>query len=287
MTASTLPSNNDRLHDLDAVRAFALILGVLFHAALSFLPVPVGWAVMDVSTSPLVWGAVVVSHSFRMTLFFLIAGFFSRMACHRKGNVAFIKSRAFRIGLPFVIGWVVFWPLLSSGWAMGAAAMRGDYSVTIGFQAALHAFDHLPFGPFAGTHLWFLYYLGLVTVAALSLRWCIHMSGRPGSWLMNQADKTLNWLTAKRVTLVVLAAISARILWAMSGWGVDTPDKSLLPHWPIFLLYGGSFLTGWLLHRNAIAFRALARLSPENVTIALVASAVTLFLWLMAADWVG
>ncbi len=31
-------STHDRLHALDAVRAFALLLGVVFHAGFSFLP---------------------------------------------------------------------------------------------------------------------------------------------------------------------------------------------------------------------------------------------------------
>jgi len=30
--------NENRLHALDAVRGFALLLGVAFHAALSFMP---------------------------------------------------------------------------------------------------------------------------------------------------------------------------------------------------------------------------------------------------------
>lgn len=64
--------NSGRLDYLDAARAFALILGVVFHASLSFMPMYIGWAVMDVSTSSLVSFFVLVSHSFRMPLFFLL-----------------------------------------------------------------------------------------------------------------------------------------------------------------------------------------------------------------------
>ena len=41
---NTSPST--RLHYLDATRAFALLLGIVFHASLSFMPVFIGWAVM-------------------------------------------------------------------------------------------------------------------------------------------------------------------------------------------------------------------------------------------------
>lgn len=71
-----LPAERARLDYLDATRAFALILGIVFHASLPFAPVFIGWAVMDVSTSPLVSMFFSVSHSFRMPTFFLLAGFF-------------------------------------------------------------------------------------------------------------------------------------------------------------------------------------------------------------------
>ena len=46
-------SHSDRLHSLDAVRAFALLLGVVFHAGFSFLPglIPGIWAMTDNSPS--------------------------------------------------------------------------------------------------------------------------------------------------------------------------------------------------------------------------------------------
>ena len=44
-------------------------------ACLSFMPVFIGWAVQDVSTSRWVSVFTIVSHSFRMETFFLLAGF--------------------------------------------------------------------------------------------------------------------------------------------------------------------------------------------------------------------
>ena len=54
-TFATSPNtDNSRLDYLDATRAFALVLGIVFHACLSFMPIFMGWAVQDISTSPLV-----------------------------------------------------------------------------------------------------------------------------------------------------------------------------------------------------------------------------------------
>jgi hypothetical protein len=86
---STIPSAG-RLDYLDATRAFALILGIVFHASLSFVPFVIGWAVQDVSTGMAPAIFTVVSHSSRMTLFFLLAGLFGWMTCHRLGAARFL-----------------------------------------------------------------------------------------------------------------------------------------------------------------------------------------------------
>ena len=61
------------------MRGFALLLGVAFHAALSFMPgMPPGiWAMVDNSPSQFLGDAGFVTHIFRMSLFFFIAGFFA------------------------------------------------------------------------------------------------------------------------------------------------------------------------------------------------------------------
>src|SRR5437660_10676932 len=66
-----------RLDYLDATRAFALLLGIVFHACLSFMPMFMGWAVQAVSTSPLVAMFMSVSLSFRMQTCFRLPGFVS------------------------------------------------------------------------------------------------------------------------------------------------------------------------------------------------------------------
>src|SRR5215831_11933472 len=117
--ASARNPENSRLDYLDATRAFALVLGVVFHSSLSFMPIWIGWAVQDVSTSPLVAMFMSVSHSFRMETFFLLAGFFSHLTFHRKGAGPFIRSRVLRIVVPFIVGWFILRPLVISGWIMG------------------------------------------------------------------------------------------------------------------------------------------------------------------------
>src|SRR6478736_1931763 len=164
------PPCGPRLDYLDAARAFALLLGVVFHAGLSFTPYFTGWAVQDISTSPLVADFFLVSHSFRMELFFLLAGFFSCGLLRRQGMGAFLRSRTVRIGVPFFAGWFLLRPLVVSGWIMGAASLRGDYDFWAGIRGGFATLKQLPAGIFTGSHLWFLYYLMLVTALLLGLR---------------------------------------------------------------------------------------------------------------------
>jgi surface polysaccharide O-acyltransferase-like enzyme len=139
----------DRLHALDALRAFALFLGIYFHASLSFMPGLDEWVVTDTSTSPAIWIVSGFSHLFRMSLFFFIAGYFARLVFHRKGFSYFVRDRAKRIGLPLLMFLPVMIPLLGLIWQWGAE--QGHKPIV--------APPPLSVRNFPLTHLWFLYYL--------------------------------------------------------------------------------------------------------------------------------
>lgn len=144
----TMSPTTPRMDYLDATRAFALLLGVVFHASLSFLPVFIGWAVQDVSTGPVVGWFITVSHCFRLATFFLLAGFFGRMTCQRRGVTDFVRTRLVRIGVPFVVGWFLLKPLLISGWIMGFASLRGDYDFWGAVSEGVASLRTLPSGLF-------------------------------------------------------------------------------------------------------------------------------------------
>jgi len=100
---------NQRIHYLDHVRAFAMLLGVFFHAAFPYsTDAQNGWFLKDTSSSMSFTVFIVFSHLFRMALFFLIAGFFANLLIQKRGVKAFLKNRAIRILLPFVI----FFPII-------------------------------------------------------------------------------------------------------------------------------------------------------------------------------
>src|SRR5215468_4001159 len=109
----------ERFHSLDALRAFALLLGVFFHSLMAYVLPPGIWAVGTTAPSmPLLW-FVYYSHCFRMEVFFLLAGFFARLVIEKRGVSSFLRDRARRILLVFVVALYPMKLLLSSVWITG------------------------------------------------------------------------------------------------------------------------------------------------------------------------
>jgi len=122
-----------RYHDLDALRAFAMLLGIVLHGMLSFFPIPMDiWPTQDLQQPmmevPEALAAAVVKtglpvpaevspfefllhaiHGFRMQLFFLVSGFFTAMLWRNRGLKALAKHRAKRILLPLAIALPLIW----------------------------------------------------------------------------------------------------------------------------------------------------------------------------------
>ena len=252
---------NNRLDYLDAVRAFALLLGIVFHASMSFIPIFIGWAVMDISTSSIVSNFILVSHSFRMELFFLIAGFFSHMTFDKKGISVFIKSRLMRIAIPFVVGWFILRPLIIASWAMGSQSLQGEVNILDGLKIGFQSLEQLPTDLFTGSHLWFLYYILLITAITLAIRAVGRLFPRLQTRATAGIDQAIEWITDSRFSLIILSLPTGVCLWHMSLWGMDTPDKSLIPHWPVLIVYSGFFAFGWFLDRKEGLIERFARLT--------------------------
>lgn len=100
-----------RRHDLDALRASAMLLGIAYHIALSFaagLP----WLVRDDQQSGGFMLFQYALHGFRMPLFFLLSGFFTAMLWRKRGLSALIGHRFRRVLLPCLIGLVTVVPVM-------------------------------------------------------------------------------------------------------------------------------------------------------------------------------
>jgi ABC-type multidrug transport system ATPase subunit/peptidoglycan/LPS O-acetylase OafA/YrhL len=248
---------NERLHSLDAVRAFALLLGVVFHAGFSFIPgLPPGvWAINDASPSAAIGVAVFTSHVFRMSLFFFIAGFFARLIFQRRGARGFWSDRLKRILGPLLVGWIVIFPTIAALWVWGLRKTFGN--------APLPQMPQIPQVPLAFplTHLWFLYYLLILYAAVVGVRSIVAALDRSGR-VRQSVDRVVRGLVRSNVAVVLLGLPLAAALYFNEQWilwlGIPTPDRSLLPELVSLTGYGTAVAFGWLMHRQSDLFATWA-----------------------------
>ncbi len=278
-------NSTSRFHHLDALRASALLLGVVFHAAESFCPERRSWAIIDRNAHLAFDLFQYVCHSFRMEIFFLIAGLFAHLVIERKGVSAFVKDRIRRIALPFVGGWFVLYPLLMFIWMWGkwSSGSLADF----GIPAALHSQGPLLLtanlfgeGTFLGeafnlVHLWFLYYLILIYIAAIALRW-LFRTMQSGERVMSLLDRGFARVFHSPWKMIFFAMITMPLTTLMRG-GVDTPNKSLIPIVPVLLVYGIFFATGWMIHRRPKLIECLTTGWSWHLLVGVVLAALSYF----------
>lgn len=257
----------ERLHALDAVRGFALLLGIVFHATISFVPAPAKiWIVTDNHPSTTLAVLFFTIHVFRMTTFFLISGFFAHMNFHRRGERAFIVDRLKRIALPLVVGWpLVFAAILAVGAWVAASASGGHLPTTR--PPRWPSFPNFPL-----THLWFLYVLIEFYAAVLILRFGIVAIDRTGR-IRSSVDRLIGLVMRTPLAPVVLAvpvgvAFVADPTWSM-WFGVRTPDSSFVTNLQALVGFGVAFSFGWLLHRQIELIQILERRWMLNLVLAI------------------
>ncbi len=108
-TESSPHSDSARRTDLDALRGVAMILGIVLHALLSFIPTP--WPVQDARQNGLFFIPYAAIHMFRMPLFFLISGFFTMFILQRHGLRGMVRQRTQRILLPLLLALITIVPV--------------------------------------------------------------------------------------------------------------------------------------------------------------------------------
>ena len=245
----------ERLHALDALRAFALLLGIILHATVSFIATPTRfWIIQDTHPSTTLALLFFVIHVFRMTTFFLMAGFFAHMGLHRRGVWGFVKDRMQRIALPLVVAWpiVIAALLVVINWAAGFPNGGPIPGAT--------KWPVLPRFPL--THLWFLYVLLEFYAAMLLLRSGVARLDRSGRF-RTFADRLIAQVMRSPLAPAILAvpigiAFSLDPTWV--GWfGVRTPDGSLFTNLQALIGFGTAFGFGWLLHRQIDLLRILEK----------------------------
>ena len=131
------PPADPRRHDLDALRAVAMLLGIALHASLAYVP-GIPWPVQDSQQAPWLGLLFLAIHGFRMPLFFLVSGYFTALLWQRRGPLAMLEQRFKRVLVPLLLGFCTLLPLFD--WVttrVPGALVAGQPKVPMATEAAL------------------------------------------------------------------------------------------------------------------------------------------------------
>ncbi len=269
-------TNSERLPALDAVRGFALLLGVAFHAGFSFIPglIPGLWAINDRSPSTTLAVLLFASHVFRMSLFFFVAGFFAHLLFVRRGARGFWVNRAKRILVPLVAAWPVVFPAIAAVWIWGLTRTFGGTLPAPPAQA-----PPAPLGAFPLTHLWFLYVLLILYALLVAARSAVAAIDAGGG-IRRAADALIGAAVGRGLAAPILAVPAALALFFRADWvawfGIPTPDQSLIPNATALVAYGTAIAFGWLTHRQVALLDVWRRQWPVHLAVAVAATVACL-----------
>lgn len=229
-----------RLHGLDALRAAMMLLGLVLHSAASYPRTPLGqaWPYQDPQTSALLDPVIFIVHLFRMPTFFVMAGLFAALLFYREGPAGFLAHRTRRVLLPFIAAWVVLFPMMVFGFTW---ALAGGGSGNV--AAALQVTAAAPYTPTILAHLWFLYYLFMICVAAAVV---VPLVQRLPAALRSRCVAVFGSLAPTLVGCLAFGVISGLTLLPMNRPMLDTP-MTFLPLIRVLVAYAVFFSFGWLL----------------------------------------
>lgn len=232
---------SQRFHDFDALRAFAMLLGITLHACSAYRGS--NGPVRDVSSdkSALFDEFFHAGHGFRMQLFFILSGFFTAMLHRRRGCRAMMKQRTIRIVVPLVVGVFTIVPfvrwlkirLASEDWIE-----RRNVAVDGGIEVSWS-------GPFS--HLWFLWFL-MIFVAGYVLLVAIRALVRS---VRGWRGDLQPWSAMVAVGVLLVTTWGCQYLMLTNRnrpyFGAPTP-LTLIPDVRIGVYYVSFFLFGVVMH---------------------------------------
>ena len=228
--------SENRIHYMDNLRGFAMLLGIILHAGLAYGPLTqAGWFIKDSGSTPVLDFMYLFIHIFRIPLFFLISGYFANMLIGKRGVASFFKNRGIRLVLPLLI----FLPLLlssythifhfASGYLSEVTPRLSTFLADVAKGDGSHVYT---------SHLWFIYYLIFFSgIAALA--------------------SNITWQAPSRVMKSLLASPKSLLVMpmalvpALAMTSVPTPaPMTFTPEIWVFGFHGVMFFLGWHLYHT-------------------------------------
>ena len=241
------PSKSERIHSLDSLRAIMMMLGLVLHAALTYNVIDHGeaWTLKDPESTSLVTDSIVfLIHFFRMPIFFLVAGFFGSMLFYERTPTRMIKNRISRIAFPLIVFLIILWPAIIFTFNYTEAVFSESSNPLLQASESLATIsDFLPTTTF---HLWFLYYLILITFASVLLALLLKKSKK----ITNKITLLFNWIIQKPILRILFFSGITFLIYLFMGTSLVEVSVYLTPDLNTFIFHFFFYIVGWVLFKS-------------------------------------
>ena len=251
----TNTTSTNRIHSLDALRAIMMLLGIVLHSGETYsIGVDMLWPKDPKSTSHFFTYLTSIIHIFRMPTFFFISGFFAAMLYYDRSPKAMISQRWKRVVLPFIFFLLILHPVIYYAY---------DFMIQ---SFGLVDFPNVTFRWFPNItyHLWFLYYLIMITALTVLMAAILRKASR----VKNFINKAFSWLFRNPLIFILLLSIVLFVLlvWIWDYWAptplVFMPDIKIISFYSVFYLFG------WILYSSKEDIKHFMRFDWIYVIIA-------------------
>lgn len=243
-----------RIYGIDALRAVAMLLGIVLHSSIAYKANHHrNWIHDDQFNNAGFDLLYFFIHSFRMPVFFLIAGFFCRLLYYKIGEKQFIIHRWKRVAIPFIFGVILIVPVSLIPYSI----YFNQYILEAGRSEAIRTALQNVFRYSGLAHLWFLYDLLIFYTCMLVIMRAASFS--PIKKAFNAFDRWWARRSFKNAGWLIL--ISIPVFFSL------LPDKELFVLTDTYVIprrinnlffYGFLFITGWCMHKRMDIFSLLA-----------------------------
>lgn len=224
-----------------------MLLGLVLHSALTYNVTYHGdaWSLKDPETTHIFSDSLVfIIHSFRMPIFFLVAGFFGAMLFYERQPLRMVKNRISRIVFPFLVFLFLLWPLIIFAFGYTSAVFSYQENPS---EIALEPFTNiLAFIPKTTSHLWFLYYLALITGTVVIV--VLLLKNTPK--LTKKLTEIFDWLIQRPFARILFFSVVIFILLTVLETSMVDASVSLIPDLNTFAHFSFFYLIGWVLFKS-------------------------------------
>ena len=199
-----------------------------------------------------------------MPIFFVVAGFFGALLFYERKPLKMVKNRLSRIVFPFIVFLLILSPLIIFSFSYTGHLFSGSDT---SFETTLSYFSNpLILIPQMTYHLWFLYYLALITFSSVVLGLILKKT----SSISNLISLSFSWVIGKPVLrILVFAGLTSIVYFLMGTYQVET-STSLLPDLNTFIFYFFFYIVGWILFKSKHLLDGIMRLDWISTILGLV-----------------